>query len=73
MDRPWFTVYVRVDPASRADLMAALGIAGQARAFRRHVERARRRASEVSDELQNTLLYVSELWEKGARCHGRSA
>lgn len=30
--------HVRVDPASRADLMAALGITNQTRAFRRHIE-----------------------------------
>ena len=29
---------VRADPASRADLMAALGITNQTRAFRRHIE-----------------------------------
>ena len=30
--------HVRADPASRADLMAALGITNQTRAFRRHIE-----------------------------------
>lgn len=30
--------HVRVDPASRADLMTALGITNQTRAFRRHIE-----------------------------------